>query len=268
MNMITSIGQLLVVNLSALFIGHSLVSPTLPMMMSDLLGQDLRYQIINGAPLQINWEESSKAEGEDGRASLAQNPVDVLVMTERVPLAGTIEWHDSAKYAREWADLAASANPKVRPYIYETWHSLNSGTGIEVPYDPDAHLPWRQRLDRDLSLWKSIVTDANAGRPAEYEPIRLIPAGQAMARLSDAIDAGRVPGFTSIRQLFRDDIHPTDVGFYFVALVHYAVLTGESPVGLRADLKNAWGNPYQMPTSEQARILQEIAAETVRDFKD
>lgn len=266
--MIGSFTQVLADGLSAFFIGHSLVSPTLPMMLTDLLGQEVHYEIINGAPLQVTWQDSAKAEGEDGRAWLAANPVDVLVMTERVPLAGTIEWHDSAKYAREWADLAAKTNPDVRPYIYETWHSLDSGTGVEVPYDPDSHLPWRQRLDRDLALWKSIADDANKGRPAEYLPIRLIPAGQAMARLSDAIDAGTVPGIKSIRELFRDDIHPTDVGFYFIALVHYAEMTGDSPVGLRANLKNAWGNPFQMPTPEQARVLQEIAEETVRDFKD
>ena len=71
---------------SVLFVGHSLISPTLPTMMDDLLEAEVHYQIINGAPLESAWKDSRKAEGEDGRALLRKAPVDVLVLTERVPL--------------------------------------------------------------------------------------------------------------------------------------------------------------------------------------
>ena len=53
---------------SVLFVGHSLISPTLPTMMDDLLEAEVHYQIINGAPLESAWKDSRKAEGEDDKA--------------------------------------------------------------------------------------------------------------------------------------------------------------------------------------------------------
>lgn len=261
-----SFAQMLLEGLTAFYLGHSLVSPVLPQMMGQLLDEPVEYQIINGAPLELNWKDSPKAEGKDGRAWLVDHPVDVIVMTERIPLAGTIQWHGSAEYARQWADLAASANPKVRPYLYETWHSLDSGTGVAVAYDDHGDIPWRKRLDDDLPLWQGIADDANRDLPAGREPIRLIPVGQAFARLDDQAKAGQVPGLTAARDLFRDDIHPDERGFYFIAMVHYATITGESPVGLRVQLSDPWGKAYQAPSAEQARIFQETAWQVVQEF--
>ena len=253
--------HLLMEGVAAFYIGHSLVGPTLPRMMDDLVDQRVEYSIINGAPLEWIWDHSSGAEGRDGRDWLPRNPVEALVLTERVPLHGTVAYHDSGRFSRKWVDLAAQGNPQVQPFLYESWHSLDSGTGVDVPHDDHDDIPWRARLDQDLPLWRAIVDEANRDLPPGRAPMKLIPAGQAMARLSDAIDAGEVPGLDSIRQLFSDDIHPNELGFYFVAMVHYASITGESPVGLPTRLS---GHPG--PTPEQARILQEIARQTVAEF--
>lgn len=261
-----SFAHMLIEGITAFYLGHSLVSPTLPQMMAQLMKQPVEYQIINGAPLELNWNDSTKAEGQDGRAWLVEHPIDVLVMTERVPLAGTVQWHGSAEYARKWVDLAAQTNPEVRPFLYETWHSLDSGTGVEVPYDEHGDVPWRQRLNDDLALWQRIADDANRGLPEGRQPIRLIPVGQAFGRLDDAIRDGQIPGIATVRDLFRDDIHPDDRGFYFIAMVHYATITGDSPIGLPVQLSDPWGKPYRAPTAEQAVIFQEIAWQTVQEF--
>lgn len=262
-----SFAHLLIEGITAFYLGHSLVSPTLPQMMGQLLQGPVEYQIINGAPLEINWKDAAQAEGRDGRVWLSDHPVDVFVMTERIPLEGTIQWHASAEYARQWADLAAQSNPKVRPFLYESWHSLNSGTGVEVLYDDKGDIAWRQRLDDDLALWQGLADDANRDLPAGREPIRLIPVGQALARLEDAAQAGKVPGISAVQELFRDDIHPDDRGFYFIAMVHYATITGQSPVGLPVRLRDPWGKAYQAPTAEQAGVFQEIAWQTVQQFR-
>lgn len=261
-----SFTHMLMDGIAAFYLGHSLVSPVLPQMMGQLLQEPVEYQIINGAPLEVNWKDSSQAEGRDGRAWLKDHPVDVLVMTERIPLAGTVQWHGSAGYARQWADLAAQANPDVRPFLYESWHSLNSGTGAEVLYDDNGDIPWRKRLGDDLALWQSVADEANRDLPEGRQPIRLIPVGQAFGRLEDAAQAGHVPGISAARDLFSDDIHPNERGFYFVAMVHYATITGKSPVGLSVQLRDPWGKSYQAPTADQARVLQEIAWQTVQDF--
>lgn len=254
-----------------LFVGHSLVSPTLPLMLEDVLkasGRDGRveYQIINGAPLKWNWENSASAEGIDGRAALSAKPYDAVVLTERVPLKGTIEWEDSNGAALRWFNLAHASNPKARVYLYETWHSLKSGTGAEVPYDGDGGIPWRKRLDLDLSLWEGIADHVNAARPAGSPEMLLVPAGQAMAKLHDEIAAGRVPDVRDIRDLFSDDIHPNDLGRYFIAMVHYAALTGQSPEGLPRALKNEWGGDYQAPSEALAVKMQKVAWDVVRSY--
>ncbi len=251
--------QFLAEGISAFYLGHSLVSPTLPEMMRDVLDAPVEYQIINGAPLEVQWKESAIAQGKNGREWLPGHAIQALVITERVPLKTTIEYHASADYASQWAGLAIAANPLVQTYLYQTWDDIDDAqTGTTRT--------WRDRILSDLPLWQGIADGVNAKLPNGATPMRIIPAGLGMVRLHDAIAAGKVPGADSIRDFFRDDIHPTDAGFYYVAMIHYATLTGASPVGQPAQLKGEYG-PYPPVPKEQAAVLQQLAAETVQAFR-
>lgn len=246
-----------------LFVGHSLIGPNLPDMVEaglDHMGHssEVQAQIINGAPLAYGWDHSAAAEGVDGRAVLAAGGVSDLVLTEAIPLAGHVQWNDSKALVARWADAGQAGNPELRVWVYETWHSLASGSGAAVPDDPGADVAWRQRLRDDLPLWQEIAGDR----------ARLIPAGQAMGLLADEIAAGMVPGFTDIRDVFADDIHPNGKGLYFLAMVHLAALTGESPVGLPAKLTRSWISREAIITQEQAEVFQRIAWEAVREYRE
>jgi hypothetical protein len=69
-------------------------------------------------------------------------------------------------------------------------------------------------------------------------------------------------------------IHANALGAYAVGCVHYAAITGRSPVGLAADIKERWGRGWWTkdggwerptpPSAEVIRRIQEIAWETVR----
>ena len=243
-----------------LFVGHSLIGPTLPGMVEaglDRMGLPavVEAQIINGATLAYSWDHSDKAEGVDGRKALAGGQVTALVLTEAVPLAGHLKWDDSAGMVARWAAAAKDGNAKARVYVYETWTSLKSGTGGTVPDDPGADVPWRQRIDDDLPLWLAIAGGAE-----------VIPVGQAMGRLADEIADGAVPGITDIRQLFVDDIHPNGKGLYFVAMVQLAVLTGQSPEGLPPKVTRSWPSRDAVITEGQAAAFQRIAWAAVQAF--
>lgn len=248
---------------SVVMVGHSLFGPDNPQMLQQLLAKQpgatapvtVEAQIINGAPLSYNWQHAKSAEGINARQRLTA-PVDAVIVTEAIPLANHLKWSNSEEAVTQFYELARSANPDVQFYLQETWHSLNSGTGTEVPFDEGAATPWRQRLEQDLPRWQALVDDVNA---ATGGTVRLLPAGQAMARLDDAITAGTLPGLQSISQVFSDDIHPNALGFYYLSLVQYAVLTGQDPRGLPHRLQDRWRQGYTAPSEALARQLQRLA---------
>ncbi|MGQ0566775.1 MAG: hypothetical protein ACT4OK_17165 [Gemmobacter sp.] len=255
-----------------LMVGHSLVGPVLPDMVQAALaarGQPatVQAQIINGAPLAFQWQNGGLAEGVEGRAELARGLTDVLVLTEAIPLANQMQWNDSAGMVANWAEAAWDANPQTQVLVYETWHSLRSGPGAAIPDDPGGGVAWSDRVAADLAAWQSLTDRANAARPPGSPPVRLIPAGQAMARLAAEAAAGRVPGATGIRDFFDDDIHPNGKGLYLVAMVQAAVITGDSPVGLPSKLTRVWPNRRAVVPDDMALVLQRIASETVRDHR-
>jgi hypothetical protein len=255
-----------------LMVGHSLVGPVLPEMVEAGLAArgepaTVQAQVINGAPLKFQWQNGGLAEGVDGRAELARGLTDVLVLTEGIPLANQIQWNDSAGMVAMWADAAWQANPQTQVLVYETWHSLRSGPGAEIPDDPGGGEPWADRLAADLAQWQGLTDKANAARPEGSPPVRLIPAGQAMGRLAAEAAAGRVPGASGIRDFFDDDIHPNGKGLYLVAMVQIAVITGESPVGLPSRLVRVWPNRRAVVPDDMALVLQRIASETVREYR-
>lgn len=244
---------------SVVMVGHSLFGPDNPQMLEQLLdtraAAAVEAQIINGAPLNYNWQHSGSAEGVDSRERL-RRPADAVIVTEAIPLANHLKWSDTNGAVTRLYELARAANPDVDFYLQETWHSLDSGTGAAVPFDDGADVPWRQRLEQDLPRWQAVVDEVNATTGGD---VKLLPAGQAMARLDDAIRAGTMPGLSSIRDVFADDIHPNATGFYFLALLQYAVLTGDDPAGLPHRLADRWGKPYPAPPPGLAERLQDIA---------
>ncbi|MCU9837685.1 hypothetical protein OEZ49_07895 [Ruegeria sp. WL0004] len=255
--------------IGVLFIGHSLFGPTNPDMLSAVLkdtGVRVEAQIINGAPLSYNWENGDKAEGVNAREVLSGGGFDAVILTEAIPLANQIQHNDSVGYARRYYDLAVTANPQARVFLQETWHDLRSGSGARIEHDAGADIPWRNRIEQDLAQWQSIVDGVNETRPTGAPPMRLLPAGQAMLALTDAIAEGTVPGLDRISQVFHDDIHPNDLGFYFLTMVQYAALIGESPVGLPHRLKDRWGRAFDAPNPAQAARLQTIAWEAVQAY--
>ncbi|WP_395540634.1 hypothetical protein [Neotabrizicola sp. sgz301269] len=232
-----------------LFIGHSLVGPDLPGMVERGLAamgetREVQAQIINGAPLGYNWDNAAKAEGVDGRAALALGTVGDLILTEAQPIAAHLQWSDTTGLVARWADAAEAANPEVRVWLYETWPSFTP-----KPEEVNADLPWRLRLDEEFPLWLAAAGDR----------AQIIPAGQAMALLSDEIAAGQVPGLTNISDVFADDIHLNGRGLYFVAMVQIAALTGRSPEGLPAKLVRVWETREAVIPEDQAAAFQRIA---------
>lgn len=239
-----------------LFVGQSLVGPTLPPLLETALKQmgepaAVAAQVIDAAPLSYAWDHADES-AQDARVRLAQRPADVVILTEAQPIAATVAANASADAVARFGGLALQANPDARVYVYETWPSL-SQTGPS----------WREQIDLDLPVWETLVRDASAKLGHKVE---LIPAGQAMAHLADAVAAGQVAGLADIRDVFADDALPNAKGWYFLAMLHAAAITGKSPVGLPAKLTRSWASRDAVIAQDTAAGLQAVAWESLQSY--
>ena len=251
--------------LSVFHIGHSLVNRDMPAMLSQLAGEGHRYesQLGWGAQLQSHWgdspvngfdAENAHPRYRDAREAVGSGDYDAIVLTEMVEIRDALRYFDSSRYLAQFGDAALSARPDVRLYLYETWHPLD---------DPEG---WLERIDADLSrYWEAGILRPALLRMPEGSRIFLIPAGQGLAALVRTIEEqGGVGNVKDRRDLFSDQIHLNDLGNYFIALVHYAVLYGSSPEGLPHELLRADGTAATAPAPETARLMQQIAWQVAR----
>lgn len=262
--------------MNVFFIGHSLMSDV-PSMTRALVQAharqtfNFRHQDIPGAPLHWHWAAKDRNESFEptygGRyhIHLPSGQYDTVVLTEGMPRGGKELEAETIEYLGRFAGYIRQHRPDARIFLYVTWPHLTSGTPNASPYDanmPTRQLKWRERIEADQPMWDRIVATVNQKNPGTH-PVRIIPGGQVLATLSDEIKAGRIPEWSSIDQLFRDEIHVNHYGKYVMALSFFAALTGKSPVGAPADIKDVWGGPIWNRKVWDGNVYPPMKSETV-----
>ena len=254
--------------LTVYHLGHSLVGKDMPAMLSQLAGAGHRFnsQLGWGANLREHWEpdvpvkgfdeSNTHAEYREPKEALASGTYDAVVLTEALPLKSAIRYQDPHDYLRKWAVAAWDGNPETRVYLYESWHSFNN--------EED----WLMMLDRDLGLyWEGEILRRALAYDDVTGAIHVIPVGQVMAAVARAVEErGGVGPVRDRTGLFKDDIHFNDYGAYLVALTHYAVLYGRTPLGLPHALLAADGTPADDPGAELAELMQTLVWEVVTAY--
>ncbi len=261
-------GELLapIARAKVLFVGHSLVNREMPALLRDIaasLGCELTadVELRSGATLQHGWEGQLPIDGVRAREALTTGAYDTLVLTEAVDLDDMLRWMQPAEFAGRYQQLAVTHNPSIRVFLYETWHDRELVR--HTWYGAKRAERWREFLDEDLGKWESIAVGAaaRAGQPRKS----IVPAGQALARLTDAIHTGNVPGIASEKALFADSIHLAPLGNYFIALVQFAAIYRKSPVGATSTPLGASGRRLEFPAAA-TDVMQRIAWEAVVDY--
>jgi hypothetical protein len=256
-----------------LFVGHSLVNQDMPAMaraVAASVGVDFTYdvQLIDGGSLEVNWNQAERATGVRAREALATGGYDTVVLTEAVNLDDHLRWSEPAVHAARWYALAREHRPDVRLFFYETWHHRSEPRHARgLPLLP-SRLSWREHLDVDLGKWEHIVDGAEhayAMAHASAPPlgVHIVPGGQALAALVDAIRAGQVPGLSSEDALFRDGVHLTDLGNYFIALVQVRTLSCADIERATGSVARADGQAVVVPPAT-AQAFARIASRAVR----
>ncbi len=231
-------------------------------------------QIINGSPIRVRTRGSNASDpgfpgyrtGENRNGSnmdvaaellypqtLGGRRYDSLLLTERHDIVNTLMWEDTVRYTRHFQDRLIAGNGAGRGYFYHSW------LGINNKYDP---MPWVNYERVAAKAWQCAAARINTSLAAVGRGDRMtyVPAGLALADLVERALGGGVPGVSIgnagqiVDRLFSDNVHPSALGEYYMALVTYASVYRRSPVG-------AWA-PGGV-SAEQASALQNIAWQSV-----
>ena len=256
-------------NLRVIQSGHSLTDPIPDPLRAMIVAAGNRAAVVDrstipGSPMDWRWNNAPGHGSPNARTAMEN--YDLLVLTERVPLSNTLPWHNSPEQALMWYELAATegnAGQGAETVLYASWVGIDSGPDAENPHnDPEAHIPFRERLDLEMARWEQIQAHVNENRGAGSPPMRMIPGPLLMAEIYDAIEAGTVPDLSDISDLFSDDIHINDLGAYYIALAHYAVIFERDPRGL----PNRLGMPSS-PSRALADWMQETVWRIVSEYE-
>ncbi|KQP18655.1 hypothetical protein [Methylobacterium sp. Leaf100] len=236
--------------------GHSLTDRPIPddlVRIAASLGQPLAWGRRHSSGSTIRQRAcrdgafvTDEASDPDGPGGL----YDTLVVTEQHDLMGAFLWNDTIGALGRLHDCASAANPGIKTWFYVPWMSLD---------DKDEPSAWIAYERAAAPLWHCLVAAANRRSVAARRgnPIAILPAATALVTLIErAANGSAPPGWPekdagrTTALLIQDQVHPTRLGHYALALVTYAAMTGRAPIG-------AWAPEGIDP--QTARALQDFA---------
>lgn len=259
------------------FSGHSLMDNPIPDFVAQIaqsLGHDFKFnqQIGIGSPILARTGEEPPwpgyrtgknregqgmnviAELKDPKTLDPGDKYDVLLITERHDILGTIEWVQTARALQHYHDRLIDGSMTATTIFTQTWLDI----------DKDNPAQWIAHEKTAKYAWECVASKINLALAGGGRSDRVVPqaGGAALVVLVEKILAGQVKGIGgTTRQrmdaLFSDFVHPTILGSYFMAAVHYATIFRRSPVGAAP--------PPNVP-AEPVPDLQRIAWEFVSAY--
>lgn len=206
----------------AFYSGHSL-SDGIPEVIATFAGARGKTwsHVVQSAPGSLLRERASLPQGQT---------FDAVVATERHDLPYAAYHEGTVQHLSKLHAEHMRRNPAGRTWLYHVWMS-----GART--SPQAFVAYEKRA---LLMWECIASRVNHTNAANGTPGRVLvlPGATALAELVQELMANTVPGIAGastlerLTVLFRDDVHLTSVGTYFLAAVHYSALFGESPEGM------------------------------------
>ncbi|MFW6304115.1 MAG: hypothetical protein ACOC2L_05785, partial [Candidatus Sumerlaeota bacterium] len=151
--------------------------------------------------------------------------------------------------AVNFTKLLMENSPDAQVFIYAQWPNRRSRNweksfaGLaETPPDPESKYAEVLKMVQQRGItgyereslknrYEMIVHGLNALEITK-KPVRLIPVGHVYQLLGQKMDAGLVPGYSSIWEFYSDGVHVSNVGSFIVANTFYATIFGEDPTGL------------------------------------
>lgn len=250
-------------SVEALFIGHSLINFEMPRNIASIAESlDVRFeyeaQIIDGAPLEEQWNEDYRSLGVRAKERLRQRRFDVVVLAEAVPILDMIRYRSSSDYLARFASLISREQPGARIFLDEGWVHRDRSRGLIFRSND-----YRRFIEDDLPKWEKVAQEAMKSSGAT---IRILPAGRGLGALIDAIREGEIPGIESEDELFTDAIHLSPLGNHFIAACFFAALYRQSPEGASGEVVDREGEHVTLLSAETREALYKIAWENFLSY--
>lgn len=229
--------------------GHSLTDRPLPDFLAALAseaGQPLEWnmQHLAGSSLRMRTQGDGSAalhgyrQGTDRDrrpidvvdelgARSSEVPYDTLILNEIHTLLESLIFNDTIGHATDYEARFFASNPDGQTYIYAAWLNVR---------DLDDPAGWISYERAAIKAWQCTTIEINDRLAAKgrKRPVRLIPAAPALAALvAQAVSKDGVKGLSAatpratMERLFSDDVHLTELGNYYIALISYVALYGE-----------------------------------------
>ena len=203
----------------ALFIGNSFTArndvPGLIAQLAAARAHELQHQLIQAGGASLRMHWNKG----NAQNAIRQTRYDYVVLQEQstLPLKNSQRFHENV---RLFDPVIQASGAKTALYL--TWARQNA-------------------MDMQTALTDAYLTIG------EELGATVIPAGAAWQNFISEYNAPILHD--------KDQSHPTLAGSYLAACVFFAVLFGESPVGIASDLKGV--------TQAEAELLQKTAWETI-----
>lgn len=201
-------------------------------------------------------------EKNEAKKAIRTGEVDVFVMSP-------ISFPDDG--IENYVTLGLEHNPRMRFIVQLSWgggdiDNQDFPKGAFDSVDKEKTPDQLKRLyERNIKAGEAQADELNQKYGKGQKIVALVPSAQAMVALRTKIASNEWPGLTKQGELFVDAVHPSAPMEVLNAYMHFAVLYGQSPVGLPmpALLKNAQRDAWDEKFN---RSLQELAWETVATY--
>jgi hypothetical protein len=250
------------------FIGHSLVGPDMPQMLrSFAAARGKRYethgQLGWGTSLKTHWDWDGAMNDRaplgfpkdnrapffagEAKAQLDTGSHDVLVLIESTGHT-TIGVRETVEHATRFLERARAKNPRLRAYVYSGWRDRQEFPSLAA---------WRDQIKTDQAWWERVADGVSAR--VSGPDVGVIPGAAILAAVTEAIEKGELADIARVDDLFADTVHVNTLGFYPIALAHYATIFRDDPSGLPAVVTGESGEPVKLsPTPAAAARLQAL----------
>ena len=137
-------------------------------------------------------------------------------------------------YCSRFIDLARTnpANADTQFYIYSRWPRKNDDGTLDYAAKWLRHYTGGGQTEESREYFELLVDALRVAYPAIAKPIRMVPVGDVLYELDKRMEAGQVPGFSDVCDVYSDGIHFNATGQFIVATTFFATMYKENPRGL------------------------------------